>query len=185
MARERFKNHKATIVLRCGEFFIVDWRDKNGSGDYAVRYILDIKKGNFIVTGDLGDCVASWFNEVSPKNLKTYINDISYYMSKFQCTSDDYSREWKDVKEDLEAVKQDILEEGYYAKEVEEDFEKMENLLSELDENYGYSEDLITLFEKYCDPWYESGFGDLGKRVDQRIVLWAVGFQMACEQLGI
>ena len=108
-ARERFRDFVATVVLRNEQFFIVDWRDKSGSGNYAVRYLLDIEKGNFIVTGDLGDSVASWFNRVTPKNLKSYITDIGYYVGKFQTTSNQYTYDWDDVVEDLEKVKEEIL----------------------------------------------------------------------------
>ena len=87
-ARNSFRNHEATIVLQNDDFFVVDWKNRNGSGEYAVRYLLDIKKGNFVVSGDLGDSVASWYNKVIPEKLKSFVNDISYYIGKFQCTSD-------------------------------------------------------------------------------------------------
>lgn len=188
-ARERFRDFVATVVLRNEQFFIVDWRNKNGSGEYSVRYLLDIEKGNFIVTGDLGDSVASWFNRVTPENLKSYINDIGYYMGKFQTTSDQYTYDQDDVAEDLENVKEEILSEcpNLYQDEVDADFEKMQELLDDMDlgENNNYTDELTELFEKYNDDWWYSGFANLGCRTSQRVILWAVGFQMVCEQLGI
>lgn len=188
-ARERFRDFVATVVLRNEQFFVVDWRDKSGSGNYAVRYLLDIEKGNFIVTGDLGDSVASWFNRVTPKNLKSYINDIGYYMGKFQTTSNQYTYDWDDVVEDLENVKEELLSECpyLYRNEVDEDFAKMQELLEDMNlgENNNYTNELTELFEKYDDNWWDSSFTSLGCRVSQRVILWAVGFQMACEQLGI
>lgn len=188
-ARERFRDFVATEVLRNDQFFIVDWRNKNGSGEYSVRYLLDIEKGNFIVTGDLGDSVASWFNRVTPKNLKNYINDIGYCMGKFQTTSDQYTHNWCDVREDLKALKEETLSENpsLYRDEVDEDFTKMQEILEDidLDRQDTYPEELTELFEKYNDDWWESDFVNLGCRTSQRVILWAVGFQMACEQLGI
>lgn len=188
-ARERFKDFNATVVLRNDQFFIVDWRNKNGSGDYAIRYLLDIEKGNFIVTGDLGDSVACWFNRVTPEKLRSYINDIGYYMSKFQTTSDQYTYDQDDVEEDLENVKEEILSEcpSLYWDEVDADFAKMQELLDDMDlgENNNYTDELTELFEKYNDDWWESDFVNLGRRTSQRVILWAVGFQMVCEQLGI
>lgn len=188
-ARERFKDFNATTVLRNDQFFIVDWRNKNGSGDYAVRYLLDIEKGNFIVTGDLGDSVACWFNRVTPEKLKSYINDIGYYMGKFQTTSDQYTHDWRDVKSDLEKLRKETISDNpnLYEDEVNEDFHQMQGLLEDMDLDSGccYTDELRELFEKYNEDWYESDFMNLGCRTSQRVILWAVGFQMACEQLGI
>lgn len=187
-ARTSFKNHQATVILQNEQFFIVDWRNKNGSGEYAVRYILDVEKGNFVVTGDLGDSIASWFNKVTPDKLKIYIRDIGYYMSKFQCTSDDYTHDWEDVKADLYAIKEEILNDrDFFEDEVNEDFNEMERILDDLDTyRVGtYPEELTDLFEKYNTDWWESDFSRLGCRIAQRVILWAEGFQMACEQLNI
>lgn len=187
-AKESFKNHQATVILQNEQFFIVDWRNKNGSGEYAVRYILDIKKGNFIVTGDLGDSVASWYNTVTPDKLKIYVKDIGYYMSKFQCTSDDYTHAWKDVVSDLDDIRKEVLEdECLFVDEVNEDFNQMKSILEDLDisESRNYPKELTDLFEKYNGDWWESGFTNLGCRISQRVVLWSVGYQMTCEQIGI
>lgn len=185
-ARNSFRNHEATIVLQNDDFFVVDWKNRNGSGEYAVRYLLDIKKGNFVVSGDLGDSVASWYNKVIPEKLKSFVNDISYYIGKFQCTSDNYTYEMRDIRNDLEEIKQEAMEDEIAeVEQINEDFSEMENILSDMSDDETYSDELIRLFEKYFNPWYESGFRDLGKRISQRVVLWAVGFQMACQQLGI
>lgn len=187
-AKTSFKNHQATVILRNEQFFIVDWKNKNGSGEYAVRYILDIQKGNFVVTGDLGDSVASWFNTVTPDNLKIYIRDIGYYMSKFQCSSDEYTYYWRDVKADLYAIKEEMRECGdFFEDEINEDFKEMESILEDLDtyQISAYPKNLTDLFEKYNEDWWESEFSDLGRRISQRVILWVEGFQMVCEQLNI
>lgn len=188
-ARKRFNDHKATVVQRDDKFFIMDWRHVSGTGDYYVRYILDIKRGAFIISGDLGDCIACWYNEVSPENLARYISDIPYFMGKFQCASDKYCYRSEDVESDLDAIKQGYLDDiGMYnftKEEIEEDFEAMLNILEYigLDENTCYPDDLTELMEKYNTDWWESDFAHIGKRIDQRVVLWAVGYQMAMQQI--
>lgn len=67
VAHKRFKDHKATVVQSDDKFFILDWRHISGTGDYYVRYILDIKRGVFFISGDLGDCIACWYNRKSRK----------------------------------------------------------------------------------------------------------------------
>ena len=72
----------ATLVFEDANFFIMDWRDKNGSVNLSTRYILDKKKGDLIIKGDAGDCIASWFNPVSVEDLVHYINNTGYFMEK-------------------------------------------------------------------------------------------------------
>ena len=52
-------------------------------------------------------------------------------------------------------------------------------------EGANYSDELMELFNKYNDEWIDSDFTRLGKRVSMRVILWDIGFQMTCEQLGI
>lgn len=52
-----------------------------------------------------------------------------------------------------------------------------------LGENSYYPDKLTDLMEKYNPDWWESDFVDVGKRIDQRVVLWAVGYQMALQQI--
>lgn len=86
-ARKRFQNHRATVIQRDENFFILDWRNISGSVEYFVRYILDIKRGTLVVSGDLGSCVASWYNTVQPEKLAGYLEEVPYFMGKFQCSS--------------------------------------------------------------------------------------------------
>jgi hypothetical protein len=188
---KRFKDHKATVVLEDKNFLILDWRDKSGSGEYAVRYIVDCQKGNLIVSGDLGDCIASWFNNVTPDKLACYVNDISYFMGKFQCSSDTYDYQWRDIVSDLEGIKEEFLKDdgnwnhGISEDEVEEDFAEMIRLCDEMTfgENVPYPDAFVELVEKYADPWWESEFAHIGKRISGRVYLWAVGYQMALKQI--
>lgn len=188
-ARKRFNEHKATVVQRDDKFFILDWRHISGTGDYYVRYILDIKRGAFIISGDLGDCIACWYNEVSPENLAHYISDISYFLGKFQCASDKYCYRSEDIENDLDAIKQEYLNGidsyNFTKEEIEEDFEEMLNILEYIDlgENTCYPSNLTDLMEKYNTDWWESDFVGIGKRIDQRVILWAVGYQMAIQQI--
>lgn len=188
---KRFKDHKATVALENEDFLILDWRDKNGSGEYAVRYIVDCQKGNLIVSGDLGDCIANWFNNVTPDKLACYVNDISYFMGKFQCSSDTYDYQWSDIVSDLESIKEEFLKDngnwnyGISAVEVEEDFAEMLRLCDGMTfgENVPYPDAFVELVKKYADPWWESEFAHIGKRISERVYLWAIGYQMALKQI--
>lgn len=189
VVHKRFKDHKATVVQSDDKFSILDWRHISGTGDYYVRYILDIKRGVFFISGDLGDCIACWYNEVSPQNLARYISDIPYFVGKFQCASNKYCYRTEDIEADLNAIKQEYLDDidsyNFTREEIEEDFDEMLTILEDINlgENSYYPDKLTDLMEKYNPDWWESDFVDVGKRIDQRVVLWAVGYQMALQQI--
>lgn len=194
--KERFATHKATLIQDSDRFLIIDWRKKNGSGEYYVNYILDKKRGNFIISGDLGDCIATWYNPVKPNELRNYIKSIDYFMSKFQCSSNKFRYEYDDIFEDvkdrLEAYYDiDSLMRTYenhygYVSDEEDFWDSLKNEINEhfycFDEPPHYSDDLLGFLTDVDADCYEWLY-DCGKRVDMRVYLWAVGYEMAYNQL--
>ena len=182
-----------TLIFEDEQFFIMDWRDKNGSGNLATRYIVDKKKGDLIIKGDAGDCIASWFNEVTPEDLVHYINSTDYFIGKMQCSTNKYSYDHRDIEEDLDEIKQEclkLLQEDNLVVEVTEeelveDFQEMQDILDDmsLSEGTQYPSDLIDLMGKYDPDWWEGDFSRLGKRIDKRVYLWTYGYQEGVERL--
>lgn len=74
---------------------------------------------------------------------------------------------------------------NFTREEIEDDFDEMLNILEDINlgENSYYPDELTDLMEKYNPDWWESDFVGVGKRIDQRVVLWAVGYQMALQQI--
>ncbi len=182
----------STLVFEDENFFIMDWRDKNGSGNLATRYIVDKKKGDLIIKGDSGDCIASWYNPVAVENLVRYIDSAGYFIEKMRCSTNKYTYYCYDVKEDLEEEKQNYLElihdgdlDGIAEEELEEDFERMQEILDDypIRENTAYPEELTDLFCKYNTDWWEGAFSRLGERIDKRIYLWIFGYQEGVERI--
>ena len=197
IAQRSFKGHRATLIQDSDRFTIIDWRKANGSVDYYINFIVDKKRGSLIVSGDLGDSIATWYNPVTISNLKRYIyHDIPYYMSKFQCSSDDYYYEQEFVfeclMEHLFGYDEDFVEnlESYVSAS---EFDSIEEFRAELMEEVNKSinnDDFIPtdrLYEiatdVYPDAW--EGMNKLGARIQTRVYLWAIGFNMACNQLGM
>lgn len=85
MCKRIFKDFQAKKLVDDKNFLVIDWKNKNGSGEYSIRYTLDIEKGNFIVTGDVGYCIASWYNHLTPDNLCKFLNNIGYFKEKINC----------------------------------------------------------------------------------------------------
>lgn len=182
------------LVHEDESIFIMDWRDKNGSGNLATRYIVDKKKGTLIITGDAGDCIACWYNKLTPEDLAVYINSVGYFVGKMQCTTDKYEWRDEDIKTDLENIKAELIRDkrehpdwySWSETVIEDDFEY---IADELD-NYGWGgenqpfpdhiEDIMT---KYYSEVWESPFADMGKRISTRVYLWIVGYQTGIEKL--
>lgn len=182
----------AALVHEDGRFFIMDWRDKNGSETLAVRYILDKRKGDLAITGDAGCCIAGWQGPVSVEDIAGCLNDPERFIEAIQCTTNKYTYDWEDVVEDLEAEKEACLKNlcdgGAWVEDLEElgeDFQRMETLLTYtgLGESCMYPEELVALMMKYDPDWWDGPFAMLGRRIDKMVYLWAYGFQEGVRML--
>lgn len=86
--KKNFKDHKATIIINNEDVFIMEWRNKNGSSNYYIKYVLDKKLGVFMVYGDLGESIAYWYSPLEVTDITSYMYDIWYYKGKIK-TGDD------------------------------------------------------------------------------------------------
>lgn len=195
-AKERFSTHKATIVTDTERYLAIDWRREDGGIEYYINFIIDKQRGAFIVSGDLGESIALWYNKLEPSNLKCYITDVDYYIKKIQCASDLYDYSDESVMEDLKAT----FEADEIFENDEVDFYDYESL----GDIYGFNDledevaDCINCnhfipSERLIDILRDFGYSDMmwvfdsriGRRINGRVHLWQIGFKMACEQLGI
>ena len=183
-AHKCFQDYRATVVQKDENFFILDWRGASGFAEYFVRYILDIKCGTLFISGDFGGCIANWYKPVQPERLVGYFKNVSYFMDKLQCSSDTYTYLSTDIKEDLNAIKA-RLQPFANADEIDSDFDKMFDLLNNCDlgEDTIYSDELMELIDKYDGDECNDGFDTVGQRISPRVILWAVGYRMAMQQL--
>lgn len=189
--RKHFATHKATLIQDTERYLAIDWRRSNGSVDYYVNYILDKKRGSLIISGDLGDCIATWYNKVSPKNMGSYLGSIDYFMSKFQCASDDFTYDEDDVIAD---IRKTISESGHSIsycceRNCMSESELWEEIAREVYKSIRCGKIIPTerLLEiiGLIDSDYFEWIGSCGKKISPRVYFWTIGFQMACEQLGL
>lgn len=189
-AQERFKDHKATLIQDSDRFTIIDWRNADGRVDYYINFIVDKKRGSLIVSGDLGDSIATWFNPVTVSKLKSYIyNDVGYYIGKFQCTSDDFYYEVDDVFDELVYHLGEEAIEDYIGSSCDfDDYDDFKETIKEEISSSIYGDEFIPsgkLYEIATDIYQDAWefLSSCGKRIAGRVYLWAIGFNMACEQL--
>lgn len=193
MCAKKFATHKATKVVDDSRFLIVDWRREDGCGDYYINFIVDKKRGAFIVSGDLGDSIAVWYNPVAVKDMSSWIyNDIEYYINKIQCSSNLYTYYEDDILADImEFLGEKDIE---FLLENNPEYENIDELKEALMKNiedslYGRntfipSNNLIELLSE-DDPDYWEWLPNCGRRIEGRVYLWAIGFKMALDQLGM
>lgn len=192
MCDKNFSTHKATVITENDRYFILDWRRADNEIAWYINFIVDKKRGAFIVSGDLGNSIAVWYNPVTPEKLRDYIfNDVGYYIRKIQCASDLYVYDEDDIIADLKEQIDNDAENSYL--ETHDEFEDSSDLWENIEDHirdslYGRdrfipSDDLIAIIEDF-DPDYWEWLHDCGKRIDGRVYIWAIGFHMAMEQLG-
>ena len=186
-AKERFSTHKATIVTDTDRYLAIDWRREDGGIEYYINFVIDKKRGAFIVSGDLGDSIAVWYNRLEPSNLKCYITDISYYIEKIQCASDLYDYSDESIMEDLTATFEvdEIFDDeaDFY-----DNFDDLENEVADCIRNHDFipSDRLIDILRNFGYSELTWVFdSSIGRRINPRVYLWQIGFKMAYEQLGI
>lgn len=207
-ARNAFERRhmKATLIQHSNRYTIIDWRREDGSGEYYCNFIVDKKRGSIIISGDLGDCIATWYNELKVKDLAHYMRNTGYWTGKIQCSSnlyeidsDDWMEDFKDWYKDwfedgdwldeivrhenpnLDLTEEDNLSEerDYQLEEFKDELEK--SIISTESGDIFYPTDRMSELMDIIDPdWYENSFG---RRYNLRIYLWGEGFYMACRQL--
>lgn len=175
--------HKATLIQNTDRYTIIDWRKGNGSGEYYVNYIIDKKRGSLIISGDLGDCIATWYNRNSVHNIARYINSVGYFIGKFQCSSDSYDYDEDDILEDIE---DELKEAGVdRTEEFEDDWDAFTCDFSDdcYKDGFRPSHDRTEFLSDYLgDDWWE-GSDTWGRRINNRVFLWIAGLNMAVQQL--
>ena len=192
-AERHFQNHEATLIQDSERYTIIDWRNKDGRSDYYINFIVDKKRGIFYVSGDLGDSIAAWYNKIEISDLKNYIyKDIEYYMSKFQCSTDRLCFDSDDVLnylicelfDDDEAINNYFSDHDDYLQFREEMEEEIEKSLKECDSLFYPTDRLFEMVTDIYDDAWELLYNPAAE-IDLRVYLWAIGFYMACNQLGI
>ena len=185
----QFATHKAKLIQDTDRYFIADWRRADGKADYYINFILDKKRGSLIISGDVGDCIATWYNALTMENLNSYIrHDVEYFISKFQASSDKYVYYDDDVLSDIKEYFKEYDIEVYSGIDYdsEEEFWDLvsEEVTNSCDGNYFRStERLVELIENYDRDYWE-WLSYCGQRINKRVYLWVYSFDQVLRQLG-
>lgn len=188
-AEKHFKNHVAKLVINSEDFTVIDWRNKDGRSDCYINFVVDKRRGSLHVDGDLGSSIATWYNRLEVSKIKAFIRDVGYYIGKFQCTSDRYCYDREDCFSDFEEYAGIENIEDYIEKSDEyEDFEEFKSDVIEEIDNSMRGKDFIPTDRLYeiaseIDADAFEWIFSIGQSIDGRVYLWAIGFNMAVEEL--
>ena len=178
------RGHKATLVQNTDRYTVIDWRKADGSGDYYVNYIIDKKRGSLIISGDLGGCIATWYNPNSVHNITEYIRSVYYFIGKFQCSSDRFNYDDDAI---IAAVEEELKDSGvdFDDDDFKDDWEEFQDELPNYVNAHGFfpNGEVLDFLDKYLgDDWWD-GSDSWGKSIDPRVYLWVAGLNMAVDQL--
>ena len=182
-SRDHFKNFIAAFRQYDG-ISVLDWRNRDGSSEYYVRYVFDEDKNRLYISGDLGDAVVGLTEKATLESLSGYINMVDYFVGKIRCSTDKYYYDPELAESEL---KDRLLDDAGLTEEEIYDRETLiKELLEILDLNGGWKFEGcdVTLEElREIDEDYVKWIYGTGKTVAWRVILWLVGLNMAYGQV--
>ena len=81
--KERFKNHIATFT-DYGNIKILDFKALNTS-NYRIRFLFEEDYCRLHISGDLGELIASNYDNMTYEKFSDYVNNTSYFEEKIDC----------------------------------------------------------------------------------------------------
>lgn len=163
-----------------GSIQIVDWRNKNGSKEGAIRFLFDNAEKYLHISGDYGSAILDLhsFSEVSLKTVGI-LTDIGYLIGKIKCSTDLYIYDEELARKDVE---ERLLSEQFAGKLSDEEISERKDFISELMEDFtisgiqlGHSEKQI--LSEY-DHMYWEWIYDAGKKIAGRVIYWFTALNM-------
>lgn len=187
--KKRFVNHVAEFT-DYGNIKIVDFKMPD-SGEYRIRFLFEEDYCRLHISGDLGELIATNYNNMTFKGFSDFVNNIGYFKGKIDCHNRriytyDSGDAKKDLKELLEEwdMMEEVLQHDRYEWETDEDKleEFYEGVLEDFSDDTGVgSKGYDALEEYFSDVW--EFVSDIGKRATGILDLYMLAFRLATEQL--
>lgn len=186
-AKEKFKNHAASYVEYSSNLAVLDWRNKNGSSNYYIRYVFD--GNNLYISGDVGTAVVRLTEKATLATLAGYLNRINYFSEKIECSSDLYMYDYATATKVLEKHLIDVLD--------DEEYDDPDDKQTALEERYDLISDLTVCLDQYngwtvgndlierlaeIDADYVEWLYSAGREYHPRISYWLCGLYLAFHQ---
>ena len=186
--KEYFKNHIATLT-DYGNIKILDFKEPNTSA-YRIRFLFEEDYCRLHISGDLGELIASNYNNMTYEKFSDFVNNVGYFEEKIDCNSRDiYAYDEVKAREELMKMAADdgdwLTESNRYW--YEEDAEErlahiIDDILVDFSDTTGIGKiGYDALSEINPDVWEFAG--DIGKTETGILDLYMLAFKLAQEQL--
>lgn len=187
--KENFKDHKATFT-DYGNIKILDFK-KPGSSHYRIRFLFEEDYYMLHISGDLGELIATNYNNMVYDKFSDFVNDIGYFNCKIDCHSRRiYFYDKEQAKKDLLYwfeecdCKYSILLERYDEGTDEEILDAvMEDILIDFSDERGIGTKGYDELSEYIDDAWEI-VSNIGKKETGILELYMLAFKLAQEQLA-
>ena len=187
--KEHFKNHIATFT-DYGNIKILDFKNPNTS-HYRIRFLFEEDYCRLHISGDLGELIATNYNNMTYEKFSDFVNDVGYFEEKINCHNrkiyvydeDDAKNDIKERLEEYDCL-DNVLEHDRYEWETDEDKleEFYEDVLEDFSQDNGIgSKGYDALSECFDNAWEFAS--DIGKRETGILDLYLLAFKLAQEQL--
>lgn len=187
--KKQFVNHIAKFT-DYGNIKIVDFK-RSDSNEYRIRFLFEEDYCRLHISGDLGELIASNYNNMTFKGFSDFVNNVNYFRGKIDCHNRkiytyDSENAKKDLKELLEEwdMMEEILQHDRFDFETDEDKleEFYEDVLEDFSEDTGVGSKGYDALSEYFDDAWEFA-GDIGKRSTEILDVYMLAFKLATEQL--
>ena len=136
---ENFKNHIATFT-DYGNIKILDFKNPESS-HYRIRFLFEEDYCRLHISGDLGELIATNYNNMTFDKFKDFVDDIGYFKEKIDCCSRSiYRYDEKLAREQLKAHIEEyelLIYTDRYS--WENDDEKLEDILDDVLDDFSDS----------------------------------------------
>lgn len=187
--KENFKNHIAKFT-DYGNIKILDFKNPN-SIHYRIRFMFEEDYCRLHISGDLGELIASNYNNMTYEKFSDYVNNIGYFEQKIDCHSrkiyvydeDDAKNDLKNFLEEYDCLVDVLCHERY---DWETDEDKLDEFFGDVLEDFtadnGIGSKGYDVLSEYIDDVWEI-VGNIGKRNTGILDLYMLAFKLATEQL--
>ncbi len=185
--KENFRNHVATFT-DYGNIKIVDFRNPESS-NYRIRFLFEEDYCRLHISGDLGELIATNYNNMCFAKFSDFVNNIGYFEEKINC----HSRAIEMYDEELakQQLKKRIKDDELLSYTTKYDWHEdedsriediMDDVFDDFSDRTGIgSKGYDTLYELDCDAFEWAS--ELGKKDTGILALYMLAFKLAMEQL--
>ncbi len=179
---EHFKNHVASLK-DYGDIKVLDFKNPE-SINYRIRFIFEEDWCRCHISGDLGELVATNYNNMTFEGFKDFVHNTGYFKGKIDCASRpiyEYDEELavKELDERLADVEFDS-----FCDETQDELreEKIQEIMDDFNSRSGLGSKAYELLNEY-DPDCFEYFDSIGRKDTEILELYMLAFELATEQL--